>query len=280
MLPVMRPVSKALWFIESHFAGELSLEDVAEASGVGRFHLARAFEITTGLSVMRYVRARRLTEAARQLAAGAPDILQLALQAGYASHEAFTRAFRTTFGLTPEQLRATGDLTKLPLMEPSRMDKEPLTPIAEPRLVEGPAMTLGGLKVRYAYDGTAGIPAQWQRFNALEDEVPGRTGDAAYGVCMNDDGTGFDYIACVEVRPSVAIGGELTRLSLAAETYAVFTHRGRITEMRATFDAIWNGWFPKSGRKMAEAPLFERYGPEFDAHTGNGGFEIWIPLKA
>jgi len=44
-------------------------------------------------SVMRYVRGRQLTEAARCLASGAPDILAIALEAGYGSHEAFTRAF-------------------------------------------------------------------------------------------------------------------------------------------------------------------------------------------
>ena len=54
---------------------------------------------------MRYARARRLTEAARVLAKGAPDILNVALEADYGSHEAFTRAFRDHFGMTPEAVR-------------------------------------------------------------------------------------------------------------------------------------------------------------------------------
>ncbi|MGE5157753.1 MAG: helix-turn-helix domain-containing protein [Gemmatimonas sp.] len=64
--------------------------------------MVRAFAAATGFSVMRYVRARRLSEAARALARGAPDILSLALEADYGSHEAFTRAFRDHFGMTPE----------------------------------------------------------------------------------------------------------------------------------------------------------------------------------
>jgi AraC family transcriptional regulator len=48
---------------------------------------------------MRYVRGRRLTEAAKVLSDGAPDILTVALDAGYGSHEAFTRAFRDQFGV-------------------------------------------------------------------------------------------------------------------------------------------------------------------------------------
>src|SRR5260221_12013680 len=102
----MNPGQKALWFIESHLARELTLEQIAGVGGISRFHMVRAFAAATGFSVMRYVRARRLTEAARALAGGAPDILTLALDAAYSSHEAFTRAFRDHFGVTPESVRA------------------------------------------------------------------------------------------------------------------------------------------------------------------------------
>src|SRR5262245_2477490 len=106
----MNPVGKALWFIESHFEGDLTLDDVASIVGVSRFHITRAFGDATGHSIMRYVRGRRLTESARALARGAPDILTVALQVGYGSHEAFTRAFREQFGVTPESVRTRGTL--------------------------------------------------------------------------------------------------------------------------------------------------------------------------
>src|ERR1700736_1964722 len=104
----MNLVGKALWYIESHFAEEISLEDIAAIGSVSRYHMSRAFGLATGRAVMRYVRGRRLTEAARDLAQGAPDILAVALESGYGSHEAFTRAFRDQFGVTPEMLRAQG----------------------------------------------------------------------------------------------------------------------------------------------------------------------------
>ena len=84
--------------------------------------MVRAFAAATGLSVMRYVRARRLTEAARALANGAPDILSVALDADYGSHEAFTRAFRDHFGVTPEAVRGSARLDNLKLQEPIIMD--------------------------------------------------------------------------------------------------------------------------------------------------------------
>jgi AraC family transcriptional regulator len=77
----MNPAQKALWFIESHLADQLTLDEIAGVAGISRFHMVRAFAAATGLSVMRYVRVRRLSEAARALANGAPDILTLALDA-------------------------------------------------------------------------------------------------------------------------------------------------------------------------------------------------------
>src|SRR6187551_803242 len=119
----LNPVAKALWFIESHLTQDITLDDVAEASDVSRFHMSRAFGAVLNSSVMQYVRARRLSEAARRLADGAPDILSVALEAGYGSHEAFTRAFRDQFGRTPEQVRADGRIETLTIWEPVLMEK-------------------------------------------------------------------------------------------------------------------------------------------------------------
>src|ERR1700743_2239849 len=118
----MNPAQKALWVIGGHLTGPLSLDEIAAIGGVSRFHLVRAFAAATGFPVMRYVRLRRLTEAARALVAGAPDTLTLALDADYGSHEAFTRAFRDHFGVTPETVRATACLDHLKLQEPILMD--------------------------------------------------------------------------------------------------------------------------------------------------------------
>ncbi len=82
--------------------------------------MSRLFSCATGKPVTAYVRGRRLTEAARLLAGGAPDILAAALQAGYGSHEAFTRAFRGQFGLSPAELRIRGNLADIALIEPLR----------------------------------------------------------------------------------------------------------------------------------------------------------------
>jgi AraC family transcriptional regulator len=175
----VNPVAKALWFIESHFATEVTLADIADVAGVSRFHMVRTFGMTTGHSVMRYVRGRRLSEAARALAKGAPDILMVALDAGYGSHEAFTRAFRDQFGLTPDMVRATGTVDNLLLVEPVTMDETSNTKLAEPALQDGRALLIAGLGERYAFENLGGLPALWRRFGEHLGHVPGQVGQIA-----------------------------------------------------------------------------------------------------
>ncbi len=186
----MNPVAKALWFIESHFTEDLSLDDVAGAASVSRYHMSRVFGAATGCSVVRYVRGRRLTDAARALAAGAPDILAVALDAGYNSHEAFTRAFRDQFGLTPEALRARGNLEGIELMEAIKMDETLLATLEPPRFENLKTLLIAGLSERYTAETCANIPAQWQRFAPHIGHIPGQVGRTAYGVICNTDDAG------------------------------------------------------------------------------------------
>jgi len=279
----MNPALKALWYIESHLGDALTLDEIAAIGGVSRFHMVRAFAAATGLSVMRYVRARRLSEAARALAGGAPDILNLALEADDGSHEAFTRAFRDHFGVTPEAVRAASCVDKLRLQEPIMMDSTLTENLQAPRFETGKAMLVAGVGERYnhANGGTAAIPGQWQRYHQKVDEIPDRVGNLAYGVCCNGDDSGnFDYIAGVEVSDFSDLPREFSRVRIPAQRYAVFTHSEHISTIRRTVNTIWNHWLPESELCVADAPNFERYDEKFDPATGNGGLEIWVPVKA
>lgn len=278
----MNPVGKALWYVESHFAGEITLEEIATVGGVSRYHMSRAFAVAMDCSLSRYVRGRRLSEAARVLANGAPDILSVALDWGYGSHEAFTRAFRDQFGLTPDMVRAQRHLDNLELVEPRMMDTSLITNLEPPRFVNGKALLVAGLGERYDCESSKAIPSLWQRFIPHIGHVPGQIGERiAYGVCCNSDEEGnFDYIAGVEVSDFSELPREFSRVRIPAHRYAVFAQREHIATIRSTVNTIWNKWLPQSGHEAADAPDFERYGESFDPATGNGGFEIWIPIKA
>lgn len=278
----MNPVGKALWYVESRFSEAITLEDIAQAGGVSRYHMTRVFGIATGRSIMRYVRGRRLTEAARALANGAADILAVALDAGYGSHEAFTRAFRDQFGLTPEAVRAQGRLDNIQLVEPIKMDETLFATLEPPRFEDGRPLLIAGLGERYTSETSAGIPAQWQRFGPHIGHVPGQVdaGRVTYGVCCNSDDAGnTDYLCGVEVTDFSALPKDFARVRIPAQRYAVFTHREHISTIRRTWHTIMNRWLPESGLRIVDAPDFERYDGKFDPVTGLGGVEIWIPVR-
>ncbi len=66
---------------------------------------------------MEYVRGRRLTEAAYAFASVVRDILEVALDYGYGTHEGFTRAFKAHFGKTPEEVRRDASVAGLALVD-------------------------------------------------------------------------------------------------------------------------------------------------------------------
>jgi AraC family transcriptional regulator len=251
--------SKAVWYIESHLDSELSLEEVAAVAGVSRFHLSRAFADSTGSSFAGYVRARRLSEAAKALAQGSRDILSVALDSGYGSHEAFTRAFRQHFGLTPEQLRAQVCVADIKLQEPMKMDQSTTTPLTSARLVRGEALLIFGLGQRCPRMGNPAIPSQWNSFLPYLGHIDGQTSNVAYGViCNSDDSGNYDYICGVAVREFPVRPPEFTRLRIPAQSYAVFEHRDHVSAIASTWKAIWEHGLADNGFEALDATAFQR----------------------
>jgi AraC family transcriptional regulator len=269
--------SRALWYVESHLSSDLSLETIADVVGVSRFHLSRAFGTTVGCSLASYIRGRRLSEAARALASGAPDILTVALDYGYGSHEAFTRAFRQQFGVTPEQLRQRGSMEGVELMSPTRIDDQTTTPIAPARVAREDALLIFGLGQRYHTN--AGIPLQWDRFVPYLGTIRNQLGKETYGVICNPDDTGsYEYITGVRVSEFPEEPAEFSRLRIPPQTYAVFEHKDHVSSVGATWGVIWDHAIADAGYRASDGPAFERYSEPFDGRTGLGGFELWVPI--
>lgn len=277
------PVQQAIWFVEQNLGKDIALDDIARAAGVSRFHLTRAFGLATGQSLMRYVRARRLSEAAQRLAAGASDILALALDAGYGSHEAFTRAFGDHFGLAPQALRDQGSVVGIQLTAPLKLDESLTSKLAEPRYEDRQPFLLAGLNERYSYETSQAIPSQWQQF--AQEFAPAiasqSVNSVAYGVLHNSDGAGnMDYLCGLEVRDFNALPVKgVARLRVPRQNYAVFAHQGHVSAIRRTWYTIWNRWLPGSGFEVSAEPEFESYGEHFDPLTGFGDIAVWLPIN-
>ena len=270
---------KALWIIERNSTQPLTLDGIAEACGVSRSHLAHAFGSAMGMSVMQYVRARRLSATAQALADGAPNILSLALDAGYGSHEAFTRAFRERFQQTPESVRERRSVEGLDLVGPLELRPRATVRLEPPRIVDEQVIRVVGLAERCSFDTTITIPAQWQRFMECYHAIPHKRDHIPIGVNYNADDDGqFQYMSGAEVHRFGEHTRALTQLEVPARQYAVFEHRGHVSTIFETYRSIWNEAMPATGRTVADAPVIERHNPTFDPRTGDGGLTLWIPL--
>jgi AraC family transcriptional regulator len=277
----MAIVDKAVWVIERNSGSELSLPAVAAACGVSRSHLASAFASATGRPVVGYLRARRLSMAAERLAAGAPDILALALDSGYRSHEAFTRAFRDHFGITPERVREQRTTDGLALTAPLAFAARARPHLPAPACVDSGAIRAVGLRERHRFDGVVRIPMQWQAFMSEHHAaIAQRLDRIPIGLAFpaDDDGQ-FDYVCAAEVaRFTGAPPAGLERVELPARRYAVFEHLAHVSTIFDTYAAIWNDALPERGWTVADAPVVEQHLPTFDPATGEGGLALWIPL--
>ncbi len=85
---------------------QLTLAYLAARLGYSEYYISRKFREISGMQFRDYLRYRRLALALRPLRDTDRSILDIALSFGFSSHEAFTRAFREAYGLTPSKYRS------------------------------------------------------------------------------------------------------------------------------------------------------------------------------
>lgn len=97
---------ESLDFIEKHLCDEIKTADVAAACCCSKSTLEKLFQCINHISVHEYMVRRRMMLAARRIAQRPEEsLLSIALEYGYQSHEAFTRAFRNVWDLNPSEFR-------------------------------------------------------------------------------------------------------------------------------------------------------------------------------
>jgi AraC family transcriptional regulator len=269
--------------VESRFRGDVSLDSVARELELSRFHVSRLFSMVVGMPFSAYLRGRRLSEAAKILADGKTDILAVALDAGYTSHEAFTRAFSDQFGVTPDRVRKAKSVTNLKLLEAIRMSAKIDRPGHAPVRIETLSMTLVGSCETYRMSDNGGIPDQWQRFVPFLLTLDGRNKRGTFGVIMeasNGDPESFDYLCAVEKLADIEIPKGFKTLKTGELKIARFPHEGHVSKIQATCHDVFTRGLPEAGLKMAGPISFlEYYGPDFNGMTGYGTVEIWVNVS-
>jgi len=283
----MDRLGKALAFIESHLSEPIGVEQIAAASGLSAFHFCRMFRRVMGETVMSYVRRRRLSEAAVRLRDEDIRLIELALDAGFESQQAFHRAFKRMFGMTPGAFRRLDSPPILALqtsVDSRNRSVNEETTTMEPRITDHDAFAVVGLPLKVGHATTHEISTLWDRLIARVGEIPGRIEGSAYGLLYNFDKRegSFDYLASVAVEGDAAVPDGMARIEVAAQTYAVFTHRIEnpvlSQDLPRVFNYIYGTWLPDSGYLVAEGPEIEYYDSRFDPNNNSGEIDLYIPV--
>lgn len=98
-------IQNAIDYIEKHLCDSIQLDEIARQSHFSVFHFHRLFRKAVGISVMEYVRKRRLAEAAAELAETDEKITNIAFKYQFGSEESFSRAFKKRYGASPRDYR-------------------------------------------------------------------------------------------------------------------------------------------------------------------------------
>ena len=280
-------IRRACAWIEDHLDSDFAADEPARAAGISDYHFRRHFTALTGISPGKYIRRRRLGRAAQKLLETGTGILDIALDARFTSHEAFTRAFEKNFGRSPKAFRQEpGAYEHLlqPVLDADMLDHlfgrhVSLTPELrqfEGRLVAGP-----GMDYNFGVDPLE-INRLWRSFIPRQAELnPEIRPGAAYGVNYAGtlSGSGFRHIAALPVTKTQTVPPDMETFHLPEGTYAVFTHTGRLADFPKTVTHIWGTALTKSGLEPAADLDFELYDERFDAETLEGAIEVWIPVR-
>jgi len=98
-------IQKTISYIETNLNNKLSLDELADMAGYSKYHFLRIFKNETSSRPFEYIQNRRMARAAKQLLFTQKNILDIALMYRFESQEAFTRAFKKTYHLSPGKYR-------------------------------------------------------------------------------------------------------------------------------------------------------------------------------
>ena len=265
-------ILRVLLHIQRHLDHELDLVELAGIAAFSPFHFHRVFRGMVGESVKAHVRRLRLERAAVELKRSARPVTTIALDSGYETHEAFTRAFREAFGDSPSGFRTSR--TAVPRAgAPSDVHFRPEGEIADFRPHEsgGEAMKVEVESVeptRVAFMRHFGpydkCGDTWERFLAWAG-AEGLLGAKArfIGLCHDDPeitpSEKIRYDACLTVDEGFKPVGEIGVQTIEGGPYARATHFGPYDRLGETYARLAGEWAPRSGWRLRTAPCFEVY---------------------
>ena len=259
-------IVRTLVYIQRHLDDELELEEVASVAAFSRFHFHRVFRGMVGESLKEHIRRLRLERAAQALKRSDTAITDLALGAGFETHESFTRAFGAMFGVSPSGYRAAHQPAPESASgshlddvsgyhppdygEPLPVEVKELPPVKILFLRHvGPYSQVGATWGRLmSWAGMRGLLGPQMRMIGIVHDDPDVTPAGK-----------VRYDAAIVVNRPVDPEGEFGITEIPGGKYAILTHRGPYETLGQTYQRFFGGWLPKSGRELRDSPAFEEY---------------------
>jgi AraC family transcriptional regulator len=259
-------ILRTLAHIQAHLDDELDLDRLAMVACFSPYHFHRVFRGLVGEPVQEHVRRLRLERAAYRLKLQDEAVTSVALDAGYESHEAFTRAFHAMFGMPPSQFRAAHQGAP---DSPSGVHYDDASGYHPPDYGAPPPVEIKTLPpqrvvfLRHTgpYDQ---VGATWGKLSAWAGPR-GLFGPATKFIGVSYDDPQITppeklrYDAAMTVSRLVQPEGEFGVMEIAGGEYATFLHKGPYETLGRAYQALLGGWLPQSGRELRDAPCFEVY---------------------
>jgi len=262
---------RVLVHIQQHLDEPIELQTLARTACLSPHHFHHVFTGMLGESVAGHVRRLRLERAAMRLKLSTTPVVQIAFGAGYETHESFTRAFRSAFGISPIQFRKQKGVS-VRVETPSAVHYSPKERPTKFRVVKSEKsmnVTIKQIKpLRVAFMRHVGhynkVGKTWDHFLMSLGKDGFIGGSVQFiGITHDDPGvtpqTKLRYDACVTVDEKFRASGEIGVQKIAGGDYAVLTHFGPYESLGRSYTELLGQWLPRSRRCLRPVPCFELY---------------------
>lgn len=258
-------INDVLYFIHQDISKELLVKELASIAAYSEQHFHRTFKAIVGESVHHYIRRTRMEYAANQLMFDVKSsILNIATKSGFSSVSSFSRAFKSTFDMSPGQWRKN---ERQQQHKPFLADQEisecykrlSEMPIAKGKLVELPKRHVA--YIRHQGYGRS-IADSWQVLKAWANNQ-GRDISQQYGLHHSNpawvDLKKCRYVACLAIDKPILQRGVVNSMTIPGGLHAVFKLQGKYGELLPQLSKIMEHWLPTSGYKMLSTPAYVYY---------------------
>ena len=281
-------------YIEDNIKESLSLEEISTYVGYSPYHFSRIFYGAYQMTMMEYVRKRKLELAIYEISKG-KKIIDVAMEFGFLTSSGFSKAFKKVYETTPTRYVIDEMVRNQQVLK----NPEPVTgSILETRIrfeKKSAFKVLGfatsSMVRQEAY--TFNYVAKWQEVQRDQPEAylykvlnPKKHGEV--GIFVHDASGGGYYVLGLPVENFDLIEEGMVPIEVPEAFYAVFTtipvdEQANLGQFAKTIRKVWRGifenWLPTSGYEYDSSKQDFEYYDERCHSDVDAVMEIWIPVK-